>query len=90
MSSVRCRTRAPLQLTVRRALELVTDGAVGDLISFNATNITLSPVWAFPWQGDPEKSYGSRVPLKPGDARFRGGPADSPRRSRALDHADPV
>lgn len=65
--------------TVRRVLELVTDGAVGDLISFNATNITLSPVWAFPWQGDPEKSYGSRVPLKPGDARFRGGAlADHP------------
>jgi predicted dehydrogenase len=37
------------------------------------TNITLSPVWAFPWQGVPEASYGSRVRLKDGDNRFRGG-----------------
>ena len=59
--------------TARRALELVRSGAIGRVISFNATNITLSPVWAFPWQGVPEKSYGSRVPLKPGDPRFRGG-----------------
>jgi predicted dehydrogenase len=41
--------------------------------AFNATNITLSPVWAFPWQGMPEKSYGKRVSIKEGDARFRGG-----------------
>lgn len=59
--------------TVRRVMELVREGAVGRVISFNATNITLSPVWAFPWQGLPEKSYGSRVPLRPGDPRFRGG-----------------
>ena len=38
-----------------------------------ATNITLSPVWAFPWQGVPELSYGRRVPLAPGNPRFRGG-----------------
>lgn len=59
--------------TVRRVLQLVQEGAVGKVISFNATNITLSPVWAFPWQGIPEKSYGKRVPLKKGDPRFRGG-----------------
>ena len=41
--------------------------------AFNATNITLSPVWAFPWQGMPEKSYGKRVPIAEGDHRFRGG-----------------
>ena len=58
---------------VKRVMELVEEGAIGDVISFNATNITLSPVWAFPWQGVPELSYGSRVPLKPGDSRFRGG-----------------
>ena len=33
----------------------------------------MSPVWAFPWQGMPEKSYGRRVPLREGDNRFRGG-----------------
>ncbi len=44
-----------------------------DINAFNATNITLSPVWAFPWQGVPEKSYGKRIALAEGDTRFRGG-----------------
>lgn len=59
--------------TALRALELVKNGAIGEVLSFNATNITLSPVWAFPWQGVPEISYGSKVPLRQGDSRFRGG-----------------
>lgn len=58
---------------VMRLKELNRAGAVGILDSFEATNITLSPVWAFPWQGMPEKSYGKRVPLRAGDHRFRGG-----------------
>ena len=58
---------------VMRLKELNRTGAVGELESFEATNITLSPVWAFRWQGVPEKSYGRRVPLKEGDSRFRGG-----------------
>lgn len=58
---------------VMRLKELNRSGAVGTLESFEATNITLSPVWAFPWQGVPEKSYGRRVPLREGDTRFRGG-----------------
>ena len=58
---------------VRRVKQLVADGAVGKILSVQATNITLSPVWAFPWQGSPEASYGSRVALGPGDRRFRGG-----------------
>ena len=58
---------------VMRTKELNKNGAVGTLRSFEATNITLSPVWAFPWQGMPEKSYGKRVPLKEGDSRCRGG-----------------
>ena len=58
---------------VRRMRELVEAGKIGNLLSFKATNTTLSPVWAFPWQGVPEKSYGKRVPLKEGDPRFRGG-----------------
>lgn len=59
--------------TVRRVLELVQSEAIGKIISFNATNITLSPVWAFPWQGIPEKSYGKRIRLRENDGRFRGG-----------------
>ena len=58
---------------VARMKELVESGKIGNLLSFKATNTTLSPVWAFPWQGVPEKSYGKRVSLKDGDPRFRGG-----------------
>jgi len=58
---------------VHRLKKLIREGAVGRIISVQATNITLSPVWAFPWQGVPEASYGRRVPLKAGDARCRGG-----------------
>lgn len=58
---------------VMRMKELNRSGAVGALKSFQATNITLSPVWAFPWQGVPELSYGKRIPLKDGDKRCRGG-----------------
>ncbi len=58
---------------VCRMKELVKNGAVGEMSAFNATNITLSPVWAFPWQGMPEKSYGKRVPIKEGHPKFRGG-----------------
>ena len=58
---------------VKRLYELVGSGEIGKILSVQATNITLSPVWAFPWQGSPEASYGKRVPLRPGDPRFRGG-----------------
>ncbi len=58
---------------IARMKELVENGEIGKIKSFNATNITLSPVWAFPWQGVPEKSYGKRVSIKEGDSRFRGG-----------------
>ncbi len=58
---------------VMRMKELVKQKAIGDMTSFQATNITLSPVWAFPWQGQPDKSYGKVVPLCEGDTRFRGG-----------------
>ncbi|MDO5581131.1 MAG: Gfo/Idh/MocA family oxidoreductase [Planctomycetia bacterium] len=56
-----------------RLKKLVENGELGKLFAFQATNITLSPVWAFPWQGVPELSYGKRVPLSPADPRFRGG-----------------
>ncbi len=64
---------------VTRLKKVVGNGDLGKILSFNATNITLSPVWAFPWQGVPEESYGKRVPLRPGDGSFRGGSlADHP------------
>jgi predicted dehydrogenase len=58
---------------VIRLKKLLNEGVVGKILSIQATNITLSPVWAFPWQGVPESSYGERVPLRGGDPRFRGG-----------------
>lgn len=58
---------------VHRLKKLLADGEIGKIISVQATNITLSPVWAFPWQGVPEDSYGKRVPLRTNDLRFRGG-----------------
>ncbi|MDD3586583.1 MAG: Gfo/Idh/MocA family oxidoreductase [Thermoguttaceae bacterium] len=58
---------------IYRIKKLVQDGELGKLFAFQATNITLSPVWAFPWQGVPELSYGKRVPLSANDHRFRGG-----------------
>ena len=58
---------------IARLKEVVESGKLGKLKAFNATNITLSPVWAFPWQGMPDKSYGKVVPIKEGDNRFRGG-----------------
>lgn len=58
---------------VMRIKEQVKSGALGKILSMQATNITLSPVWAFPWQGVPEYSYGKRVSLRDGDSRFRGG-----------------
>ena len=58
---------------VERVKQQVASGAIGRLRSMQATNITLSPVWAFPWQGVPEQSYGRRVVLAEGDGRFCGG-----------------
>ncbi len=58
---------------VERLKRLVASGELGKLLAIQATNLTLSPVWAFPWQGDPVASYGSKVRLRRGDRRFRGG-----------------
>jgi predicted dehydrogenase len=58
---------------VARIKKLLNENKLGKITGFNATNITLSPAWAFPWQGVPEESYGKRIPLSPGDTRFRGG-----------------
>lgn len=58
---------------VMRAKEIVSGDSLGRLDSFSATNITLSPVWAFPWQGVPELSFGKRVPVGGGSEKFRGG-----------------
>lgn len=58
---------------VHRLKQLIADGTIGKIQALQATNITLSPVWAFPWQGVPEASYGSRRTLRVGDQRYRGG-----------------
>lgn len=58
---------------IARMKELVKNKEIGEIKAFNATNITLSPVWAFPWQGMPDKSYGKKIHIKDGDSRYRGG-----------------
>lgn len=58
---------------IARLKEQTTAGTIGRIRAFNATNITLSPVWAFPWQGEPDKSYGKVVPIRENDPRCRGG-----------------
>jgi len=58
---------------INRMKQLFANNELGKVESFNATNITLSPVWAFPWQGVPEESYGKRISLSATDKRFRGG-----------------
>lgn len=75
MNNIVCQVELELHYNpvVVRMKELINNKVVGEMKSFNATNITLSPVWAFPWQGVPEKSYGKRVSIKDGDTRFRGG-----------------
>jgi predicted dehydrogenase len=55
---------------VTRIKKLLNENELGKITGFNATNITLSPVWAFPWQGVPEESYGKRIPLSPGGTRL--------------------
>lgn len=64
---------------IMRMKELISSGAIGDVISITALNYSHNPVWWRPWQANPEASYGKRVPLYPGADRFRGGAlADHP------------
>lgn len=64
---------------VYRVKEIMESGQIGQVLAINAVNYSHNPVWWRPWQADPEASYGSRVPLRPGDDRFRGGAlADHP------------
>lgn len=58
---------------VNRLKEIVASDKLGKLQAIQATNVTLCPAWAFPWQGSPEKSYGKRVRLSEANHRFRGG-----------------
>jgi predicted dehydrogenase len=64
---------------VYRIKEAIETGKIGKLLSINAVNYSHNPVWWRPWQANPEASYGSRVSLRDGDDRFRGGAlADHP------------
>ena len=64
---------------IYRIKEAIEAGKIGKLLAINAVNYSHNPVWWRPWQANPEASYGCRVPLRPGDDRFRGGAlADHP------------
>ena len=58
---------------VNRIKSIVASGKLGPITAIQATNVTLCPAYAFPWQGSPEKSFGRRVPLGGQNPRFRGG-----------------
>lgn len=65
--------------SVHRVQEMIAEGELGELLSLNMINYSHNPVWWRPWQCNPEKSFGERVELRPGDERFRGGAlADHP------------
>lgn len=58
---------------VNRLKAVLAAGDLGELKAIEATNVTLCPAAAFPWQGNPEKSFGRREPLGAQNPRFRGG-----------------
>lgn len=58
---------------VNRLKSVLASGQLGKLQAIQATNLTLCPAWAFPWQGSPEQSFGKRVLLGEQNPRFRGG-----------------
>lgn len=65
--------------SIYRMKEIIESGEIGELLSINMVNYSHNPIWWRPWQCDPESSYGKRVPIRPGDNRFRGGAlADHP------------
>lgn len=64
---------------VMRIKDLIESGEIGEVLSITALNYSHNPVWWRAWQGNPEASYGKRIPLYPGADRFRGGAlADHP------------
>ncbi len=64
---------------ILKVKDIIESGKLGKLLSVNMVNYSHNPVWWRPWQCDPEDSFGKRVPLREGDARFRGGAlADHP------------
>lgn len=58
---------------VNRIKAVAESGELGTLQAIQATNVTLCPAAAFPWQGSPEKSFGKRIPIGEQNPRFRGG-----------------
>ena len=58
---------------VLQAKGMVDKGEIGELVSITTTNHGTCPYKAAHWFVEPELSYGARIPLKPGDGRFRGG-----------------
>lgn len=58
---------------VERIKEIIESGELGEITSITAYNYSHFPMWWCHWMNDPEKSYGKRIPLTPGNKRFRGG-----------------
>lgn len=55
------------------ARKLVQEQKLGQLSSIYLSNVSQSPCHCFPNWGDPELSYGNKVPIRPGSKVYRGG-----------------
>jgi predicted dehydrogenase len=59
--------------TIERIREIIKSGKLGEIESFTAYNYSHNPMWWQHWMDIPERSYGKRIPIKPGSEIFRGG-----------------
>nr|MBO4518042.1 Gfo/Idh/MocA family oxidoreductase [Clostridia bacterium] len=58
---------------VERVKSLIKSGVLGEITAINAYNYSHFPLWWNKWMNQPKEIYGSVVPLRAGDSRFRGG-----------------
>lgn len=59
--------------TIERIKDIIKSGKLGSIESFTAYNYSHNPMWWQHWMDIPEKSYGKRLAIRPGDKIFRGG-----------------
>ena len=58
---------------VNRVRDLMNDGSLGEVTSFTAFNYSHFPHYWQHWMDVAEESYGKRIPIRPGESRYRGG-----------------
>ncbi len=70
---VQCELELHFNPQFQYARRVVQSGELGELCSIYLTNISQSPCNYFPNWGNPELSYGKRIPIRPGATVHRGG-----------------